>query len=151
MDSRAVGAAFFVLLFAVPAAAQRVVDGDTIDLNGTRWRLWGIDAPEHKQLCKGGWPAGVRATEELKGLIVEHREVTCDAKGRDRYGRTLGVCHAGALDLNWAMVRSGMAWAFTRYSLHYEDAEDEARADDLGVHAHDCMKAWEWRAHKASR
>jgi hypothetical protein len=27
------------VLLALPAAAQRVVDGDTIDLNGTRWTL----------------------------------------------------------------------------------------------------------------
>ena len=36
-----------------PAEAQRVIDGDTIDLNGTRWRLWGIDAPEtHPPRCE---------------------------------------------------------------------------------------------------
>jgi hypothetical protein len=30
-----------------------VVDGDTLDIHGTRIRLWGIDAPETSQLCRG--------------------------------------------------------------------------------------------------
>jgi hypothetical protein len=41
------------------ARAQTVVDGDTIKLDGTRWRLWGIDAPETHQSCADGWPAGL--------------------------------------------------------------------------------------------
>jgi len=38
------------------AAAQSVTDGDMIKLNGTTYRLWGIDAPETKQWC-GDYPA----------------------------------------------------------------------------------------------
>jgi endonuclease YncB( thermonuclease family) len=48
------------LLLAAPAMATNefvglasVVDGDTIDIHGTRIRLWGIDAPESDQLCRG--------------------------------------------------------------------------------------------------
>ena len=42
-------AAVAFVLLAVPAAAQTATDGDTIRLNGTTWRLWGIDAPELRQ------------------------------------------------------------------------------------------------------
>ena len=28
-----------------------VIDGDTLEIHGTRIRLWGIDAPESSQLC----------------------------------------------------------------------------------------------------
>jgi endonuclease YncB( thermonuclease family) len=44
------------------------------------------------------------------------------------------------------MVREGMAWAFVRYSRDYVDREAKAKAEQLGVHAHDCQPAWEWRA-----
>src|SRR5690348_9229330 len=47
---RPAGATLVVVIgwaaLGTPAAAQRVVDGDTLDLNGTRWGLRGIDAPE---------------------------------------------------------------------------------------------------------
>jgi endonuclease YncB( thermonuclease family) len=30
-----------------------IIDGDTLEIHGTRIRLWGIDAPESSQLCRG--------------------------------------------------------------------------------------------------
>jgi hypothetical protein len=30
-----------------------VVDGDTLEVHATRIRLWGVDAPESSQLCRG--------------------------------------------------------------------------------------------------
>ena len=31
-----------------------IIDGDTLEIHGTRIRLWGIDAPESDQLCRNG-------------------------------------------------------------------------------------------------
>ncbi|MFG1278249.1 thermonuclease family protein [Xanthobacter autotrophicus] len=54
---RAVVSAFGVLL-AFPAISDEslagrasVIDGDTIEIHGTRIRLEGIDAPESRQTC----------------------------------------------------------------------------------------------------
>ena len=30
-----------------------IIDGDTVEIHGSRIRLWGIDAPESSQLCRG--------------------------------------------------------------------------------------------------
>jgi endonuclease YncB( thermonuclease family) len=30
-----------------------VIEGDTLEIHGIRIRLWGIDAPESTQLCRG--------------------------------------------------------------------------------------------------
>ena len=52
-------AAFAALIFASDAFADdlagqaSVIDGDTLEIHGTRIRLWGIDAPESTQLCRG--------------------------------------------------------------------------------------------------
>jgi endonuclease YncB( thermonuclease family) len=48
-----------ILIATVPALADdlagqaSVIDGDTLEIHGTRIRLWGIDAPESSQLCRG--------------------------------------------------------------------------------------------------
>lgn len=134
----------------LPAVAQTVTDGDTIKLDGTTYRLWGIDAPESKQSCADGWPAGQIATDYVRNLLNGHT-VTCEPRGKDRYGRTIGLCKADGTDIQAAMVRAGMAWAFTRYSHDYVVKEGEAMADNLGVHAHECQPAWEWRATARTR
>ena len=47
--------------------------------------------------------------------------------------------------------RIGLAWAFMRYSSDYVGAERQAKAAKLGVHAHGCEPAWEWRAQQRTR
>lgn len=135
------------MLIAAPAFAQTVTDGDTIKLNGTKWRIWGIDAPETHQACRDGWKAGLEATAKMRELMAGHT-VTCEARGHDRYGRTIGLCRADGQDLGAAMVSAGMAYAFTRYSSDYIGQERAAISARLGVHAHDCEKPWDWRAER---
>ena len=122
-----------------------MTDGDTIKLGGTTYRLWGIDAPETKQVCADGLPAGRIAADYLAGL-AQGRSVECEAKTKDRYGRTVALCRADGRDLGADMVSAGMALAFVRYSRDYAELEAAAKSAGLGVHAHDCVAAWEWRA-----
>lgn len=138
---------FLSCLIALPAAAQAVVDGDTIKLDGTIYRLWGIDAPEANQMC-GDYPAGVVATKALQMLVSMGKGVSCERKDSDRSGHVVAVCRVDGRDLGREMVRLGMAWAFTRYSQDYWSEEAKARAENIGVHAHGCMPAWEWRAER---
>jgi len=65
-----VGASVAVLPLGLPATAQTITDGDTIKHNGVIYRFWGIDAPESKQSCADGWPAGSLATTQLQALIA---------------------------------------------------------------------------------
>jgi hypothetical protein len=43
------------------------------------------------------------------------------------------------------MVSAGMAWAVMQYSSDYIAHEKAALGSRLGVHVHNCMKAWDWR------
>lgn len=139
--------AALALFAVVPAQAQTVTDGDTIKLAGTTYRLWGIDAPETRQSCADGWPAGVEASNKMRGLVAGHA-VTCEPRAKDRYGRTVALCRADEQDLGAAMVSAGMAWAFTRYSGDYVEQERAAIDARAGVHGHDCEKPWDWRTKK---
>lgn len=127
----------------------RVVDGDTIVLGESRIRLEGIDAPEATQSCGrrfiGYWRCGEEATRHLARLIGTH-PVICEDLGLDKYGRTLGRCFAGTVNLNAEMVRSGYAWAFVRYSKSYVAQEAEAKRALAGIWQGSAMPAWDYRA-----
>jgi endonuclease YncB( thermonuclease family) len=137
-------------LLTPPSAALaevRVIDGDTLAIDGHSQRLWGMDAPESKQTCSDGYEAGREATRMMVEL-VRGRRVVCYPVTTDRYGRTVAQCFADDLNLSAEMVRSGNAWAFVRYSRDYVALEAEAKAAALGIHAHQCLPAWEWRANQ---
>ncbi|MCE6951959.1 thermonuclease family protein [Cereibacter sphaeroides] len=123
-----------LLLLPLPAAATslegraRVIDGDTIEIEGARVRLFGIDAPETAQTCEAAgtdWPCGRWATETLRARLRD-RPVRCEGDERDRYGRLLANCSVEGEDLGAWLVRSGAAFAYRRYSSRY--VEDEAHA-----------------------
>jgi endonuclease YncB( thermonuclease family) len=40
------------VLYAGITGRANVIDGDTLEIHGTRIRLYGIDAPESTQLCR---------------------------------------------------------------------------------------------------
>jgi endonuclease YncB( thermonuclease family) len=130
-----------------PASA---IDGDTIDVGGTRIRLEGIDAPESGQTCNrryrlGWWACGTAATNALIRML-EGRTVRCEPRGTDRYGRMLAVCFADGRDINAAMVREGHAWAFVRYSQAYVAEEKAARAEGRGIWQAESETPWDYRA-----
>src|SRR5271168_429931 len=69
-----------------------IIDGDTLEIHGTRIRLWGIDAPESSQLCRGEdslqYRCGAKAANDLDAFIAS-RPVSCTPISLDQYGRTV--------------------------------------------------------------
>ncbi|BBF92142.1 thermonuclease family protein [Blastochloris tepida] len=150
-----------LLVLVSPAAAEpilgraSVIDGDTIEIHGGRIRLSGIDAPESSQHCRNrstGAPilCGGQSAMKLADLIGPS-VVACTPDGTDRYGRTLAHCSARGIDLGDAMVRSGWALSFIRYSHEYDSAEAEARAAKRGLWGTEFVEPWEWRRAQRSR
>ena len=142
------------LAFAEPdiVGKARITDGDTIVINDIRIRFTGSDAPESyyygkTQTCngpQGEWECGKAATLKLKEL-VNNQEVRCTVEGKDRYGRTLGICYVGEIDLQSEMVRSGMAVAYLRYSDRYENEQNEAKAAKAGMWGGEFLEPEVWR------
>lgn len=137
---------------AIPANAQvaRVIDGDTIDIAGERIRLHGIDAPESAQTCVADgatWPCGHRAATALVDLIAGS-PVSCRARGKDKYGRTIAACTVRGESIEAWMVMNGWALAYRRYSRDYIAEETVARSARAGIWRGKFIKPWEWRQGK---
>ena len=96
------------------AGRASIIDGDTLEIHGTRIRLHGIDAPESGQSCFEGrkqYRCGQRAALALANKIGRGT-VSCTPKDRDRYGRVVAVCYSRGEDLNAWMVSQGWALAY---------------------------------------
>ena len=123
----------------------RVVDADTVDIDGTRYRLFGIDAPERHQTCRTWgrtWNCGAAATE---ALISRAEGMSCEGSDTDRYGRAIGVCSSGTEDLNAWLVAQGWALAYRQYAEDYVSEEEEARSNRRGIHRGEYIEPWNWR------
>jgi endonuclease YncB( thermonuclease family) len=125
-----------------------VIDGDTLEVHGERVRLFGIDAPESRQLCTvAGQPyrCGQQAALALADYLAQ-RTVRSEERDRDRYGRIVAVCFVGEEDVQAWLVEQGWALAFRRYSTDYVGEEDAARAARRGIWRGTFEAPWEWRA-----
>lgn len=148
------------LALAGPATAQdvltgpaRVLDGDTVEIEGQRVRLHGIDAPESAQSCMDGagrpYRCGELATKAL-AVLIGRDPVACRILDRDRYGRLIAVCYRNQVDLNGSMVAAGHALAYRQYGTAYAGHEKAARARRLGVWQGRFEAPWDWRRSKGA-
>ncbi|MEE2774965.1 MAG: thermonuclease family protein [Pseudomonadota bacterium] len=146
-------ACFFVTeIFLHPSHAQvRIIDADTIELDGKKIRLHGVDAPEASQKClnsKGKvWFCGQHATQALEVLISSHpnKRLSCVESSKDRYQRVIAECFFDELNLNSWLVRNGWAVAYTYYSKDYINEENKAKAERLGIWDGPFTLPWRWR------
>lgn len=156
---RLLGVFFLALLISagqanaedITVGRASIVDGDTLDIHGQRFRLQGIDAPESRQFCEdeSGEPyrCGQQAALALADFIGQ-ANVACRHEAKDRYGRTVATCFKGDLDLNRWMVAQGYAMAYRRYSKEYVPDEDAARQAHRGIWRGNFQPPWEWRRSK---
>jgi endonuclease YncB( thermonuclease family) len=132
------------------AGQASVIDGDTLEIHGMRIRLWGIDALESTQLCRGEdsllYRCGARAANDLDGFIAK-RVVDCSSISLDQYGRTVASCMVGGVDLGEWLVRSGLALDWPSYShRRYNAAQREAERAGRGIWSGSYVAPWLYRA-----
>lgn len=84
-----------------------VVDGDTVDVDGVRVRIVGIDTPERGQ-C--GY---AEAKNRVAQLVLNQQVTVVDVgQGKDRYGRELGyIDRRDGLDVGRTLIAEGLAVA----------------------------------------
>ena len=125
----------------------RVIDGDTIVLNGEKIRFTGIDTPELKQTCmQGGEKLSCGMTAKM--LLVKkigNNAPECISEGKDAYKRTLAECFVNGESLSKFLVRSGYAFAYRKYSTKFVKDEEFAKTNKLGMWAMTFQYPWDFR------
>ena len=151
----------FVILFGLAAVSAwlanrasvglsgvpRIIDGDSLFLNGQEIRLQGIDAPELRQNClsiqSSGYPCGRASANHLRKLAGAG--LRCEGWEYDKYERLLAICFAGEIEINRRMVSDGWAVAFGSYG----GAEREAKDRKLGLWSGSFKLPSDWRREDA--
>ncbi|WP_229193813.1 thermonuclease family protein [Bradyrhizobium acaciae] len=112
-------------------------------------RLYGIDAPEHDQLCRDPHGGHCRCGQVAANALVTfigRQTLTCVEVDRDRYGRSAAVCSAGKVDLADWLVRGGLAIDWPRYSRgDHTPAEVDARSKRSGIWNGEFVEPWRYR------
>ena len=138
-----------MILFSTLVNSQelRVVDGDTIYLNGEKIRFTGIDTPELKQTCiKDDLvnACGVKAKQMLIDKIGNNT-IHCISDGKDQYKRILAECFVNNESLSSFIVKSGYAFAYRRYSKKFIPYENFAKKNKLGMWSMKFVYPWDYR------
>jgi micrococcal nuclease len=84
----------------------KVVDGDTLDINGTRIRLAIVDTPER------GQPGYDKAKNLVESLCLGKKgqlDVDSGQRRGDRYGREIGVVYCDGVKVNAKIMENKMA------------------------------------------
>jgi len=120
-----------------------VIDGDTLDVGGTRVRLHGIDAVETDQTCEDAqgveWACGAAVSREVRARY-QGRVATCKAVTMDVYGRVVARCLVDGRDIARDLVHDGLALAYRKYSRAYVAEEVRAARAGRGLHTGRMMR-----------
>jgi len=152
-------ALILLLLAAYPVAAPAqqpivgqasVIDGDTIEIRGSRIRLFGIDAPESAQTCHDDdgklYRCGQKSALALADFIGA-KLVSCAPVDTDRYGRTVATCEVGGVDMADWLARAGLAFDWPQYSKgRYTAAQKAAERAGDGMWGGQWVVPWAYRA-----
>ena len=138
---------FFLTYEDVKSFEIKIIDGDTINLNGEKIRFTGIDAPELQQTCNKDdkiIPCGIEAKNILIDKISNNK-IKCKKEGRDKYKRTLAECFVNNVSLSSYLVRKGYAFAYRKYSKKFIEDENYARKNNLGMWSMNFRYPWDYR------
>ena len=129
------------------AVNLKIIDGDTIILNGEKIRFSGIDAPELKQICAKDSQKIFCGVSARMLLVKKIDDVTpiCIKEGVDNYKRTLAECFINGESLSVFLVKSGYAFAYRKYSKKFIKEEEHAKKNKLGMWSMKFEFPWDFR------
>ena len=134
----------------------KILDGDTIKINGETIRFSGIDTPEttyyrkYKQICYLN-NQKIYCGEISKNKLIEKigkNKINCiREEKKDVYGRTLAECFVNDESLSSYLVKNGYAFDFKKYSKKKYDLDQAyAKENKLGLWSMNFLYPWDWRS-----
>ncbi len=153
----ALGLAVSAVLASAPALAEitgtpEIIDGDTLEVQGQTFRLYGIDAPELGQTCTiqgRAYDCGKIARTALLDLTAGVA-VTCRVLAAEPVAAAgaawPGRCFAQVFDLSVCMAYTGWAMAVRQVYERYVVFEARAQAKGRGLWKGRFVSPWAWRA-----
>lgn len=134
--------------YPVIYSSARVINGDTLEIYGKYFQLFGVDAPESNQTCADrqgrSYNCGRQAAMWLKNWIG-NGELECHVLQQDTKGNMVGTCSYGPYDLGAALVNAGWAVAYVKYTDIYYPYELQAQQNRRGLWQGTFYKPWDWR------
>jgi endonuclease YncB( thermonuclease family) len=147
-----------MVLAAVPALAAgieitgkaKVIDGMTMEVEGRRVRLYGVDAPDLEQTCQ--WPDRTIPCGKLAKLalmdLTTGGAVACRPRAKDADGSLIAICFSGGFDIGKNMVHTGWAMTDRRVSRPYIETEQKSRTAKRGMWRGAFVRPSDWRQGK---
>lgn len=130
-------------IFPEKAFVSKVIDGDTVIINGESVRLLGMDTDER------GYPCYKEAKKRIEEILLD-KEVILekDNEDKDQYDRRLRYIFLNGNNINLQLVKEGLAVArFSpenqKYKIEILEAEKYARENKLGCKWREEAKAKE--------
>ena len=112
------------------AQVLKVIDGDTLDTDLGRIRLFGVQSPEFGQRCAS------EATERLQELAGDSVRLQSGPRLTDESGRPLAYLYTkGGNSIDETLIREGLAEAWVidgQHRDHLFGLEREARTNKVG-------------------
>jgi endonuclease YncB( thermonuclease family) len=136
---------------AIEGRSAGVVAGDAIRLQGSVFRISGIESPDKQQMCgKTGqskrWKCGEAAVSALEKMI-KGKAVRCVPYGNaDPAGLVEARCEAEGQDVAAELVRQGYVFSSSLYFGGYAALESEARGQSRGIWGGEIERPADYRA-----
>lgn len=104
--------------YAIADQTIAVIDGDTIERNGVRYRLLGFDTPEtYFARCQVEYEKGIAAKLRLQELISSGSVRLVETRRSDRYGRVLAQLFVDGEDVGRMLISEGLARPYDGRSI----------------------------------
>ncbi len=125
-----------LFIFSSQALADnlKVIDGDTIVLNGEKIRFAGIDAPEYDQDC-------------MNGDLLIYCGMFSKVLLTKKIGDETPECISEGKESSF-LVRHGYAFAYRKYSKKFVKDEEHAKKIKIGMWAMKFEFPWDFRKNK---